>query len=170
MQTKPQKLAAKRRKAKSKKSKLASKLKGKSMKHTAIAALAAAAILSGCQTADPASRSNRSSYRDIYAEINGCSNLVTITIGDGLYASADGGGDRQDSSAAQTTDTKPELAVGVGGGSAGTGGAQPSSGIVGAALEKLMGIVGGTAAKGAALTPSEAQAISAACAAATAQP
>ncbi len=69
-----------------------------------------------------------------------------------------------------STDTKPELAVGVGGGSAGTGGAQPSSGIVGAALEKLMGIVGGTAAKGAALTPSEAQAVSAAAAAATAQP
>lgn len=169
MQTKPQKLADKRRKAKSKKSKLA-KLKGQIMKHTALAALAAAAILSGCQTADPASRSNRSSYRDIYAEIHGCSNLVTITIGDGLYASADGGGDRQDSSAAQTTDTKPELAVGVGGGSAGTGGAQPSSGIVGAALEKLMGIVGGTAAKGAALTPSEAQAVSAAAQAATAQP
>ena len=34
----------------------------------------------------------------------------------------------------------------------------------------ILGIVGGTAAKGAALTPSEAQAVSAAAAAATAQP
>lgn len=121
---------------------------------------ASALIFSGCQTADPASRSNRASYRDIRAEINGCSNTLNITVGDGLYASADGGGDKQDSTATQTTDTKPEVAVGVGGGSAGTGGAAPQSGIVGAALEKLMGIVGGTAAPGTKLTKDEADAIS----------
>ena len=88
-------------------------------------------LFTGCQTADPASRSNRTSYRDIRAEINGCSNSLTITVGDGLYASADGGGDAMEATATQTTDTKPEVAVGVGGGSAGTGGAAPQSGIVG---------------------------------------
>ena len=122
--------------------------------------LSASMLLSGCQTADPASRSNRTSYRDIRAEINGCSNTLTITVGDGLYASADGGGDAMEATATQTTDTKPEVAVGVGGGSAGTGGAAPQSGIVGAALEKLMGILGGTAAPGTKLTPGEAAAIS----------
>jgi len=117
-------------------------------------------LLSGCQTADPASRSNRTSYRDIRAEINGCGNTLTVTVGDGLYASADGGGDAMEATATQTTDTKPEVAVGVGGGSAGTGGAAPQSGIVGAALEKLMGILGGTAAPGTKLTADEAAAIS----------
>ncbi len=121
---------------------------------------ASALIFAGCQTADPASRSNRTSYRDIRAEINGCSNTLTITVGDGLYASADGGGDALENTPTQTTDTKPEVAVGVGGGSAGTGGAAPQSGIVGAALEKLMGILGGTAAPGTKLTADEAAAIS----------
>lgn len=120
---------------------------------------ASALIFAGCQTADPASRSNRTSYRDIRAEINGCSNSLTITVGDGLYASADGGGDAMEATATQTTDTKPEVAVGVGGGSAGTGGAAPQSGIVGAALEKLMGILGGTAPAGTKLSAEEAAAI-----------
>lgn len=119
-----------------------------------------ALIFAGCQTADPASRSNRTSYRDIRAEINGTSNTLTITVGDGLYASADGGGDTQSNTPTQTTDTKPEVAVGVGGGSAGTGGAAPQSGIVGAALEKLMSILGGTAPAGTKLTRDEAAAIS----------
>lgn len=117
-------------------------------------------LFTGCQTADPASRSNRTSYRDIRAEINGCSNTLTITVGDGLYASADGGGDALENTPTQTTDTKPEVAVGVGGGSAGTGGAAPQSGIVGAALDKLMSILGGTAAPGTKLTADEAAAIS----------
>jgi len=116
-------------------------------------------LFTGCQTADPASRSNRTSYRDIRAEINGTSNTLTITVGDGLYASADGGGDTQSNTPTQTTDTKPEVAVGVGGGSAGTGGAAPQSGIVGAALEKLMGILGGTAPAGTKLSAEEAAAI-----------
>lgn len=146
-----------------KKQKLRNKLKRKKpMKQTLASLLlcASAALLSGgCQTADPASRSNRASYRDIYAEVNGGSNCVTITIGDGLYASADGGGDRQDSAATQTTDTRPEVAVGVGGGSAGTGGASPSSGIVGAALEKLVSILDGSAPAGTKLSTEEAAAI-----------
>lgn len=121
---------------------------------------ASALIFAGCQTADPASRSNRTSYRDIRAEINGSGNTLTVTVGDGLYASADGGGDAIENTPTQTTDTKPEVAVGVGGGSAGTGAATPSSGIVGAALEKLMSILGGTAAPGTTLTQDEAAAIS----------
>jgi hypothetical protein len=125
--------------------------------HTMSALTLTSLLLAGCQSADPASRSNRTQYRDIYASIQGSTNSITLTIGDGLYASADGGGDTLDNTATQTTDTKPEIAVGLGGGSAGTGGATPSSGIVGAALDKLMGILGGTTT--AKLTPAEAQAI-----------
>lgn len=168
--SKPQKLADKRAKAAAKKARLAAKLKkGKTaMKNRAVTTTTATAsvlfavlALAGCQTADPASRSNRAAYRDIYAEVRGESNTVCITVGDGLYASADGGGDRQDSAATQTTDTRPEVAVGVGGGSAGTGGAAPQSGIVGDALKKLMSIVGGTAPEGTKLTAEEAAAVTA---------
>ena len=117
----------------------------------------------GCQNADPSARSNRVAYRDVGSRIhiNGASNTVCVTnsIGDGLYASADGGGDMQENSPTQTTDTKPEVAVGVGGGSAGTGGATPSSGIVGEALNKLMGIFSGSAPVGTKLTAEEAKAI-----------
>jgi hypothetical protein len=168
--SKPQKLADKRAKAAAKKARLAAKLKkGKTaMKNRAVTTTTATAsvlfavlALTGCQTADPASRSNRAAYRDIYAEVRGVSNTVCITVGDGLYASADGGGDKQDSAATQTTDTRPEVAVGVGGGSAGTGGAAPQSGIVGDALKKLMSIVGGTAPEGTKLTAEEAAAVTA---------
>lgn len=168
--SKPQKLADKRAKAAAKKARLAAKLKkGKTaMKNRAVTTTTATAsvlfavlALAGCQSADPASRSNRAAYRDIYAEVRGVSNTVCITVGDGLYASADGGGDRQDSAATQTTDTRPEVAVGVGGGSAGTGGAAPQSGIVGDALKKLMSIVGGTAPEGTKLTAEEAAAVTA---------
>ena len=168
--SKPQKLADKRAKAAAKKARLAAKLKkGKTaMKNRAVTTTTATAsvlfavlALAGCQTADPASRSNRAAYRDIYAKVRGASNTVCITVGDGLYASADGGGDKQDSAATQTTDTRPEVAVGVGGGSAGTGGAAPQSGIVGDALKKLMSIVGGTAPEGTKLTAEEAAAVTA---------
>lgn len=128
------------------------------MKH-ALIVMALVAIITGCQTVDPASRSNRTSYRDLYVQIEGTSNTVEMTVGDGLYASADGGGDSQENTATQTTDTKPEVAVGVGGGSAGTGGATPSSGIVGAALEKVMSILSGKAPADTKLTKEEADAI-----------
>jgi hypothetical protein len=126
-----------------------------------ILALGAAALTGGCQSADPASRSNRSTYGDITARIEGGnSNSVSITIGDGLYADASGGGDTQSNAPTQTTDTKPEVAVGVGGGSAGTGGATPSSGIVGKALETLMSrLTGGSADT---ITADEAAAVKAA--------
>lgn len=165
MKSKPEKLLAKRKKAAAKKARLNAKLKkGKAMKNSTITtagatALAALLMLTGCQTADPASRSNRASYRDIRAEIAGTSNIIHITVGDGLYASADGGGDKQDSAATQTTDTRPEVAVGVGGGSAGTGGATPQSGIAADALQKLLAIVNGSAPKDTKLTTEEANAI-----------
>jgi len=129
------------------------------MKRLMLIGLAASALC-GCQTADPASRSNRTSYRDIVAEVHGSSNTVTITVGDGLYASADGGGDAQHNTPTQTTDTKPEVAVGVGGGSAGTGGATPTAGLTDklVAALKSIGIV--TDGNSAAVT----KAVSAVCA------
>ena len=152
-------------KAKEKKIKLEKKLadKGGKMKGGAKAAakigvlLLTGFALAGCQSADPSSRSNRAAYRDIYATVNGSGNSVTVEVGDGLYASADGGGDKVKSSPVQTTDIKPEVAAAWAGGSAGTGGAKPSSGIVGEALNKLMGILGGDST--AKLTADEASAI-----------
>jgi len=123
------------------------------MKKVMMMMIVTAAVLSGCQTADPKSRSNLTSYGDI-SVVN--SSGVTLTVGDGLIASADGGGDTQSNTPTQTTDTKPEVAVGLGGGSAGTGGSPASSGIVGEALSKLMGILGGNGGK---LTQQEAAAI-----------
>ena len=122
----------------------------------AIAALA----FTGCLGANPAARSNHAQYGDIgRVEINGSSNTVSITVGDGVIASADGGGDMMENTPTQTTETKPEIAAAWGGASAGTGGAKPSSGIAGKALEKLMGITGGTAPSGTKLTAEEAKAI-----------
>ena len=128
--SKPAKMQEKEEKMKEKKDKLARKLKGAAV----VAGLLV--FVTGCQNADPASRSNHAEYGDLEPRIviEGCHNTVhvTIKIGDGLYASADGGGDEQTNSPTQTTDTKPEVAVGVGGGSAGTGGkaANPIEGIL----------------------------------------
>ena len=125
--------------------------------------LAACAALAGCLGANPAARSNHAAYRDIGAriEINGASNVVSITnsVGDGIYADASGGGDAMENTPTQTTTTKPEVAVGVGGGTAGTGGSTPSSGIVGEALNTLMAILGGTAPAGTKLTTAQADAL-----------
>jgi hypothetical protein len=124
VKSKPAKMQEKEEKMKEKSKKLAMKLKG------AAVAVGLMAFVTGCQNADPASRSNHTQYGDLEPRIviEGCHNTVNITIkiGDGLYASADGGGDAQTNSPTQTTDTKPEVAVGVGGGSAGTGGGTPN--------------------------------------------
>jgi hypothetical protein len=120
--SKPAKMQEKEEKMKAKRKKLVSKLKGSAV------AVGLLVFVTGCQNADPASRSNHSEYGDMAPRIviEGCGNTVhvTIKIGDGLYASADGGGDEQRNSPTQTTDTKPEVAVGVGGGMAGTGAAR----------------------------------------------
>ena len=108
----------------------------------------ALAILPGCatQSSDPMQRSNESTYQP-KAEINitGDHNSVIVESGDGLYASADGGGDRQRATPTQTqtTDTKPEIAFSMPGGSAGTGSAQPGGNILDRALNKVSGWVGG---------------------------
>lgn len=123
VKSKPAKMQEKENKMKMKKAKLAMKLKGVAV------AIGLLVFVSGCQTADPASRSNKAEYGDIIPKISieGTSNVVhvTITIGDGVYASADGGGDTQSNTPTQTTDTKPEVAVGLGGSSVGTGGKKP---------------------------------------------
>lgn len=132
---KPAKMQEKEEKMQQKKDKLQQKLKGVAVSTATVVALL---IMAGCQTADPASRSNNATYGDQEPRvtINGSSNYVhlAITIGDGVYASADGGGDTQSNTPTQTTDTKPEVAVGVGGGSAGTGGGSPTAGLT----DKLM--------------------------------
>ena len=121
--SKPAKMQGKEEKMKAKRQKLVQKLKGVVGVAVAVALMA---FVTGCQNADPASRSNHAEYGDMAPKIviEGCHNTVNVTIkiGDGLYASADGGGDQQENTPTQTTDTKPEVAVGVGGGSAGTGG------------------------------------------------
>jgi len=127
-----------RLKDKAKATKAKAKGQAKGVATVALIMFALGAFVAGCQTADPASRSNRTSYGDIFVAN---SSGVTFTIGDGLNASADGGGDATTSTPVQTTDIKPEVAAALQGGSAGTGGAKPSSGIVGEALSKLMGIL-----------------------------
>ena len=114
----------------------------------------AVAALAGCQTADPASRSNKTRYRDIAARVQGNSNTVNITVGDGLYADASGGGDTQSNTPMQTTETKPEVAAAWGGASAGTGGAKPTSGLTEAAMAAWAKLTGGQK-----VTAEEAQAI-----------
>lgn len=133
-----------RGKMKTKKEILKAKLKGVTKTAPGVATLLAVMMFAGCQTADPASRSNRASYGDLEPRItiNGSSNTVSfaMTIGDGVLASADGGGDTQSNSPVQTTDTKPEVAVGVGGGSAGTGGGSQETGPTAAVLYALKGL------------------------------
>jgi len=121
------------------------------MKKAMVMMMLAVAALAGCQSADPASRSNRTAYRDIY--VSDSSN-VTLKVGDGLYASADGGGDSQRNTPTQTTDVKPEVAAAWGGASAGTGGARPTAGLTAAALAAWDKLTGGGK-----LTAGEAQAI-----------
>lgn len=138
---KPAKMQEKEEKMQQKKDKLQQKLKGIAVSTATAIALV---FMAGCQTADPASRSNNATYGDQEPKvtINGSSNYVhlAITIGDGVYASADGGGDTQSNTPTQTTDTKPEVAVGVGGGSAGTGGGSPTSGLTDTILNSLKGL------------------------------
>lgn len=131
---------------KAKKEALKAKLKGVAAPVATGAAIVMLMLLTACQTADPASRSNNAEYGDIAPRvtINGSSNYVhmAVTIGDGVLASADGGGDTQSNTPTQTTDTKPEVAVGVGGGSAGTGGGSQESGLTAKLWSALKGVGG----------------------------
>lgn len=160
---KPEKLKEKEEKMKTKQKKLAQKLKGVTATVAAAATALAMMAAAGCQTADPSSRSNRAEYGDVAprVEINGCSNVVSVTniVGDGVYASADGGGDKQTNTPTQTTDTKPEVAVGVGGGSAGTGGASTQAGLT----DKIMAALKATGLISAGNVNAAAKAVEAAC-------
>ena len=55
----------------------------------AILTAACALLMSGCMDTSPAARSNRAQYGDLTVRIEGRGNTVNLTIGDGLYASAD---------------------------------------------------------------------------------
>ena len=109
-----------------------------------ILATIALGLVAGCQTTTPASRANESKYAPVVKiENRGNNNEYKLTLGDGLYASADGGGDTQRVTPTQTTDTKPEIAVAGPGGSAGTGNAKPGGNVLDNALNKVSGWLGG---------------------------
>jgi len=73
-------------------------------------------VLAGCQTTTPASRSNESAYKpEVKIETRGDNNRYELVLGDGLYASADGGGDTQRITPTQTNDIKPSTAMSYGG-------------------------------------------------------
>lgn len=142
--SKPEKMKEKEEKMKEKKAKLERKLKGAAKAVATATALLALALVTGCQDTVPSARSNQAGYGDFEPSvvINGSSNTVNlaVTVGDGIYATADGGGDSQATTPTQTTDVKPEVAVGVGGGSAGTGGGSQETGPTAAVLNALKGL------------------------------
>jgi len=108
-----------------------------------IAGISALAIF-GCKSADPASRSSAADYGGLKAEVKGNNNTVNVTVrGDGAFTSAEGGGDVQTNTPNQATDTKPEIAFAMPGGSAGTGSAQPGGNVLDRALNKVTGWIGG---------------------------
>jgi hypothetical protein len=131
---------------KAKKQIIVAKVKGLAPAATAVLMLLAALLFAGCQDLNPASRSNHAQYRDVAPSIvvNGSSNVVTVTnsVGDGVIASADGGGDAMTNTPSQTTDVKPEVAVGVGGGSAGTGAGSQEAGLTTQIMSALKGLGG----------------------------
>ena len=141
------------------KDKVLGNLARKGLKGATACLLGVLMFLAGCQTADPSSRSTSAEYEfPVNVTVNGTSNTVSVSvdIGDGATADASGGGDKNDNTATQTTDTKPEVAVALPGGTAGTGGSTPQSGIVSEALNKLLGTTSGG---GATLTPQEVEAV-----------
>jgi len=91
----------------------------------------------------PASRSNDTRYGTIGPVVKGNNNTVHVTVGDGTVSDASGGGDTQTSTPTQTNDIRPEVAVGVGGSSAGTGNAKPGGNILESGLNKLAGLLSG---------------------------
>lgn len=166
--SKPEKMKEKEEKMQSKKNKLATQLKGVAKKTATATAMIAAMMVVGCQTADPASRSNQAAYGDQEPniEINGSSNTVTvtITIGDGVYASADGGGDTQSNTPTQTTDVRPDIKAAVGAGATASGAAGNNPDFMSIAVQAVYGWLGSN--KGVTLTDSEKAAATAAATAA----
>ncbi len=162
--SKPAKMAEKEEKMKQKASKLASKLKGVGKAVTSATVLLAIVLFAGCQNLTPASRANDASYGDQEPSlvINGSSNTVTftVTIGDGIYADASGGGDSQTSSPVQTTDIKPDIKAAVGAGATASGAAGNNPDFMSTAANALFGWLGVN--KGVTLTDTEKAAATAA--------
>jgi hypothetical protein len=164
--SKTEKMKEKEAKMKDKANKLSTQLKGVSKAVATATTLLAMAILAGCQNTDPASRSNKAEYGDIAPRIviEGCSNVVSVTniVGDGVYASADGGGDSQATSPTQTTDVKPDIKVAVGAGSTASGAAGNNPDMISNFVNMFSGWLGTN--KGVTLTEPEKASLSAACA------
>jgi hypothetical protein len=137
--------------------KLAAKLKGPAKSAALGFAIVAFMLLTGCQNTDPASRSNKAEYGDVAPRIviEGSSNIVTVTniVGDGVYASADGGGDSQATSPVQTTDVKPDIKAAVGAGATASGGGGNNPDFMTTAANALFGWLGVN--KGVTLTDAE---------------
>ena len=137
------------------KAKLQGKLKGTAT--SVVCLMVISMMMVGCQTADPASRSNDASYGDLEPRVtvNGSSNYinVAITIGDGVLASADGGGDTQSNTPTQTTDVKPDIKAAVGAGATASGAAGNNPEFMSTAVQAVYGWLG--ANKGVTLTDSE---------------
>ena len=90
-----------------------------------LAALCAGSMLAlcGCQQLTPAARSNSTKYGDIVRiESGGYVGTVSVRIGDGLLASADGGGDTQSNTPTQDIRPQTQLSYGVGTGGGSTWG------------------------------------------------
>lgn len=118
---------------------------------------------SGCQNADPASRSNSSAYDDLISNVrvdNKSSLVINVRLGDGLIASADGGGDSQTNTPTRTTDVSPQTSLAWGGSSSGVGGEQRTDAISG--FEKILKALK-DGAQPPALTPGERNACAGCC-------
>jgi hypothetical protein len=163
---KPDKLKEKEEKMKTKQNKLAAQLKGVSKAVATATTILAMVILAGCQNTDPASRSNKAEYGDIAPRIviEGCSNVVSVTniVGDGVYASADGGGDSQATTPTQTTDVKPDIKAAVGAGATASGAAGNNPEMITSFISMVSGWL--SANKGVTLTEPEKASLTAACA------
>lgn len=90
-----------------------------------LAALCAGSMLAlcGCQQLTPAARSNSTKYGDIVrVDAGGYVGSITVTIGDGTLASADGGGDTQSNTPTQDIRPQTQLTYGIGTGGGSTWG------------------------------------------------
>lgn len=87
------------------------------------ASVAVILAICGCQQLIPATRSNHTSYDDLVRiEAGGHVDSISITIGDGTLASADGGGDSQSNTPTQTISPQTQLSYGIGTGGGSTWG------------------------------------------------
>ena len=105
-------------KAKAAKGKIKEKLKGAKRACVLFALFAAAAMLTGCQTPNQASRSTNASYDDLEPKIvvqigEGVTNAnvnatINMTLGDGALASADSSGSTESQTQTPTFDIRPQ--------------------------------------------------------------